>query len=262
MILPLLRPAIITVIVVTSVAVYNDFVNPLYFLPGTDNATVQLTLFNFQSQFNTRWNLLFADVLLITIPPLRDVHLLPAPDRVGHDGRRGARADRAMSAPTRDEGGPQVLRTVDVRVTLRTDSPTACSPRLPSRCVCRGWCSRSRTGAVQEGPEVQAAPAPSFADGAWSSGVVESADQIAVPDPGPELRSREARCLRARVRTQAGWSAWSDALRVEAGLLDAADWVARPITLPDDPGAVHQSRRHCCGGRSRSTRCRRLPGST
>jgi raffinose/stachyose/melibiose transport system permease protein len=69
-ILPLLRPAMITVIVVLSVAIYNDFVNPLYFLPGNDNATVQLTLFNFQSQFLTRWNLLFADVLLITIPPL------------------------------------------------------------------------------------------------------------------------------------------------------------------------------------------------
>jgi raffinose/stachyose/melibiose transport system permease protein len=69
-IFPLLRPAVITVIVVASVAVYNDFVNPLYFLPGDDNATVQLTLFNFQSQFSTRWNLLFADVLLITIPPL------------------------------------------------------------------------------------------------------------------------------------------------------------------------------------------------
>jgi raffinose/stachyose/melibiose transport system permease protein len=52
------------------VAVYNDFVNPLYFLPGDENATVQLTLFNFQSQFLTRWNLLFMDVLLITIPPL------------------------------------------------------------------------------------------------------------------------------------------------------------------------------------------------
>ena len=69
-IFPLLRPAIITVIVVTSVSVYNDFVNPLYFLPGSENATVQLTLFNFQSQFNTRWHLLFTDVLLITIPPL------------------------------------------------------------------------------------------------------------------------------------------------------------------------------------------------
>ena len=69
-IFPLLRPAVITVIVVASVAIYNDFVNPLYFLPGNENATAQLTLFAFQSQFNTRWNLLFADVLLITIPPL------------------------------------------------------------------------------------------------------------------------------------------------------------------------------------------------
>lgn len=33
------------------------------------SVTVQLTLFNFQSQFSTAWNLLFADVLLITIPP-------------------------------------------------------------------------------------------------------------------------------------------------------------------------------------------------
>ena len=69
-IFPLLRPAIITVIVITSVTVYNDFVNPLYFLPGADNATVQLTLFNFQGQFSARWHLLFTDVLLITIPPL------------------------------------------------------------------------------------------------------------------------------------------------------------------------------------------------
>ncbi len=69
-IFPLIRPAVITVIVVSAVAIYNDFVNPLYFLPGDENATVQLTLFNFQSQFLTRWNLLFMDVLLITIPPL------------------------------------------------------------------------------------------------------------------------------------------------------------------------------------------------
>ena len=69
-IFPLLRPVTITVILTASVAIYNDFVNPLYFLPGSDNATVQLTLYNFQSQFNTRWNLLFMDVLLITVPAL------------------------------------------------------------------------------------------------------------------------------------------------------------------------------------------------
>jgi raffinose/stachyose/melibiose transport system permease protein len=69
-IFPLLRPVVITVIVVQSVVVFNDFANPLYFLPGEHNATVQLTLLNFQSQFNTSYNLLFMDILLITIPPL------------------------------------------------------------------------------------------------------------------------------------------------------------------------------------------------
>jgi raffinose/stachyose/melibiose transport system permease protein len=50
--------------------VFNDFVNPLYFLPGEENATVQLTLFNFQSQLSTQYNLLFMNILLVTIPPL------------------------------------------------------------------------------------------------------------------------------------------------------------------------------------------------
>lgn len=69
-ILPLLRPVVVTVIVVQAVAVFNDFQNPLYFLPGNDLATVQLTLYNFQSQSLSQYNLLFMDILLITIPPL------------------------------------------------------------------------------------------------------------------------------------------------------------------------------------------------
>lgn len=69
-ILPLLRPAMVTVIVVLSVAIFNDFTGPLYFLPGTQNVTVQVTLFSFISQFGSQWNLLFADVVILTIPPL------------------------------------------------------------------------------------------------------------------------------------------------------------------------------------------------
>ena len=59
-----------TVIVVSSVGIYNDFTGPLYFLPGAQNVTVQLTLYSFISQFSSQWNLLFADVVIITIPPL------------------------------------------------------------------------------------------------------------------------------------------------------------------------------------------------
>lgn len=67
-VLPLLKPVLVTVIIVQAVQVFNDFVNPLYFLPGAP--TAQLTLYNFQSQFQTSYNLLFMDILLITIPPL------------------------------------------------------------------------------------------------------------------------------------------------------------------------------------------------
>ena len=69
-ILPLLKPVAVTNVVVQSVAIFNDFTNPLYYLPGSKNVTVQLTLYNFQSQFNTAYNLLFMNILIITIPPL------------------------------------------------------------------------------------------------------------------------------------------------------------------------------------------------
>jgi raffinose/stachyose/melibiose transport system permease protein len=69
-ILPLLRPVVITVIVVQAVAIFNDFTGPLYFLPGSENVTVQLTLYNFQGQMLSQWNLLFTNILLITVPPL------------------------------------------------------------------------------------------------------------------------------------------------------------------------------------------------
>ena len=69
-ILPLLQPAIVTVVVTSSVTIFNDFVGPLYFLPGSQNVTAPLTLFSFMSQFSSQWNLLFADVVVITIIPL------------------------------------------------------------------------------------------------------------------------------------------------------------------------------------------------
>ncbi len=70
MILPLLQPVTATIIVLSSVTIFNDFTNPLYFLPGSKTPTVQLTMYNFQSQFVTQYNLLFMNILLITIPPL------------------------------------------------------------------------------------------------------------------------------------------------------------------------------------------------
>lgn len=69
-IFPLLKPVTATVVILNAVTIFNDFTNPLYFLPGSENSTVQLTLYNFMGQFSSSYNLLFADVIVITIPML------------------------------------------------------------------------------------------------------------------------------------------------------------------------------------------------
>lgn len=67
---PLLKPVTATVIILNAVTIFSDFTNPLYFLPGRENSTVQLTLYNFMGQYSSSYNLLFADGIIITIPML------------------------------------------------------------------------------------------------------------------------------------------------------------------------------------------------
>lgn len=69
-IFPLLKPVSSTIIVISSVNIFNDFVNPLFFLPGRQNITVQTTLYQFMGMYFSQWHYLFADVMLISIPPL------------------------------------------------------------------------------------------------------------------------------------------------------------------------------------------------
>lgn len=66
----LLQPVTVTAVILNSVTVFNDFMNPLYFLPGTKNATIQLTLYSYISLFKTEYNLLFANVILVVLPML------------------------------------------------------------------------------------------------------------------------------------------------------------------------------------------------
>lgn len=69
-IFPLLKPIQATLIILVGVQTFNDFTNPLYFLPGAANTTVQLTLYNYKGQMSNSYNLLFADIIIITIPML------------------------------------------------------------------------------------------------------------------------------------------------------------------------------------------------
>lgn len=69
-IFPLLKPITATAIIIQAVTVFNDFMTPLYFLPGSENVTVQLTIYSFMGKYQSSYHLLFADVVVITIPML------------------------------------------------------------------------------------------------------------------------------------------------------------------------------------------------
>jgi raffinose/stachyose/melibiose transport system permease protein len=66
---PLLRPAIATTFIWVVLKIWNDFLYPLYILAGdTKKYTMIISLYYFRGKFYTAWNLVFADLILISIP--------------------------------------------------------------------------------------------------------------------------------------------------------------------------------------------------
>lgn len=66
--LPLARPALITVFLFTFIGEWNDLFKPLVFTTRPELTTVQLALAQFQEQFTSNWSLLMAAVIIATVP--------------------------------------------------------------------------------------------------------------------------------------------------------------------------------------------------
>ncbi len=69
-ILPLSKPAISIVSIVTFVNVWNDFFFPLVFLNDKEKATITMAVSTFFGEYSTRWDLLFAGLTLAIAPSL------------------------------------------------------------------------------------------------------------------------------------------------------------------------------------------------
>lgn len=67
-ILPLLKPAIATAVVLTFLNTWNEFVSPLYFLNSSDMWPMTLSVYNFFGMYFKDWNLVCADILLTSLP--------------------------------------------------------------------------------------------------------------------------------------------------------------------------------------------------
>lgn len=67
-ILPLLKPAIATVLVLTFLNTWNEFVSPLYFLSSSAKWPMTLSVYNFFGMYFKDWNLVCADIVMTSVP--------------------------------------------------------------------------------------------------------------------------------------------------------------------------------------------------
>lgn len=69
-ILPLLSPAIVTVLITKGVGIYNDFYTPFLYTPKADLLTLSTTLFKFKGPYGSHWEIISAGIIIIMIPTL------------------------------------------------------------------------------------------------------------------------------------------------------------------------------------------------
>ncbi|WP_406333608.1 carbohydrate ABC transporter permease [Streptomyces sp. NBC_00203] len=69
-ILPLLKPAIATVVIVKGITVYNDFYIPFLYMPSEDLGVISTSLFRFRGPFGAHWETISAGAVLVILPTL------------------------------------------------------------------------------------------------------------------------------------------------------------------------------------------------
>ncbi len=69
-ILPNIKPAIATVLIIKIVAIYNDFYTPYLYMPKKGLGVISTALFRFIGPYNAHWEVICAGVVITIIPTL------------------------------------------------------------------------------------------------------------------------------------------------------------------------------------------------
>ena len=67
-VLPLLRPAVATVVVIKGIAIYNEFYIPYLYMPSRELGVISTSLFRFMGPFGAQWEVIAAGTLLVIVP--------------------------------------------------------------------------------------------------------------------------------------------------------------------------------------------------
>ncbi len=67
-IFPLLKPCTATAVILMGMWIWNDFLNPMYILGSTAGKTITTGIYNSIGAYTSKWNLVFANVILASFP--------------------------------------------------------------------------------------------------------------------------------------------------------------------------------------------------
>lgn len=67
-IFPLVKPCTATAVIFLSMWIWNDFLNPMYILGTKGGRTITTGIYNSIGAYTSRWNLVFANVVLASLP--------------------------------------------------------------------------------------------------------------------------------------------------------------------------------------------------
>ena len=65
---PLLQPVTMTIIVLCAFNTWNDFIFPLYYMNSSDKWPITVSVYQFFGRYQVSWNLVSADVVLMSLP--------------------------------------------------------------------------------------------------------------------------------------------------------------------------------------------------
>ena len=67
---PVLKPIMVTNIVITAIDVWNNFMIPLFYLGSSKKATVAMSIYSFFGRYNRDWQYVFGALTLAVLPML------------------------------------------------------------------------------------------------------------------------------------------------------------------------------------------------
>lgn len=69
-IMPLLKPATMTVLIIKSIGIYNDFYTPFLYMPKQSLQVISTALYKFKGPYGSQWEVICAGVMIAIIPTL------------------------------------------------------------------------------------------------------------------------------------------------------------------------------------------------